>query len=45
MVYSVIAGDELGKVMRGIKSVDPKAFVNVVRTEQVDGTFYVRPME
>lgn len=45
MVYSVIAGDELGKVMRAIKSVDPRAFVNVVRTEQVDGTFYKRPME
>ena len=45
MVYSVIAGDELGKVMRAIKTVDPNAFVNVVRTEQVDGTFYKRPME
>ena len=28
-----------------IKEVDPKAFVNVIKTEQISGHFYQRPHE
>lgn len=45
MVYSVIAGDELGRVMSAIRNVDPNAFVNVIRTEQIGGSFYKPPMD
>ena len=30
-------------IMKEIKEVDPKAFVNVIKTEQVNGRFYRRP--
>ena len=43
MLYSVVSSEEVNKVLSEIKSVDPKAFVNVVKTDLVDGRFYSRP--
>lgn len=43
MLYSVVSSDELDKVMAGIMETDPKAFVNVIKTEQLGGWFYNRP--
>lgn len=43
MIYSVVSSDEVRLVLRRIRTVDPKAFVNVMRTEQVNGRFYKRP--
>ena len=43
VVYSVVSRAEVRKVMRVVKAVDPKAFVNVMRTEQLYGRFYRRP--
>jgi uncharacterized membrane-anchored protein YitT (DUF2179 family) len=43
LVYSVISRDEAPKILRLIREVDPKAFINVVNTEQVTGKFYQRP--
>lgn len=43
LVYSVISRDEASKIIRLIREVDPKAFINVVNTEQVTGKFYQRP--
>lgn len=43
MLYSVVSSDELNKVMAGIMETDPKAFVNVIKTEQLGGWFYNRP--
>lgn len=45
MVYSVISADQVGKVTKAIKEVDPHAFVNVIKTEQVGGVFYTPPNE
>lgn len=45
MIYSVIGGDEVGKVKKKIKEVDERAFINVIRTEQLTGRFYSRPNE
>ena len=43
MVYSVVSSDEVKKVKEGVRLVDPKAFVNVIKTDQLDGKFYKRP--
>jgi len=43
MIYSVISNPELKLVLRGLHNVDPHAFVNVIRTEQVSGRFYMKP--
>ena len=43
MVYSVISSDEISIMMKAIQEVDPKAFINIVKTEQIDGRFYKRP--
>ena len=43
MVYSVVSSEEVDMIMKEIKEVDPKAFVNVIKTEQVNGRFYRRP--
>lgn len=43
MLYSVVSSEEVNKVMSAIMEADPKAFVNVVKTEQLGGWFYNRP--
>jgi uncharacterized membrane-anchored protein YitT (DUF2179 family) len=43
LVYSVVGSDELKEVMKGIKRIDPTAFVNVIRTEQLNGRFIMKP--
>lgn len=43
MVYSVVSSEEVDRVMKEIREVDPKAFVNVIKTEQINGRFYRRP--
>ncbi|MGN0659469.1 MAG: YitT family protein [Emergencia sp.] len=45
MLYSVVSSEEVSRVMAAIREVDPKAFVNVIKTEQIGGWFYNRPNE
>lgn len=45
MVYSVVSSAESKKVVEFVKRVDPEAFINVVRTEQLQGKFYHKPAE
>ncbi len=45
MVYSVVSSAESKKVVEFVKRVDPDAFINVVRTEQLQGKFYHKPQE
>ena len=45
IIYSVIDSDELKMIMRGIQDVDPKAFVNVLRTDHLSGRYYMRPKD
>lgn len=45
MVYSVVGSEEVELVLKAIKDADPAAFVNVIKTEQLNGTFYTRPKE
>lgn len=45
VVYSVVSSAECKHVLKAVKQADPKAFVNVVKTEQVSGRFYHKPAE
>lgn len=45
IVYSVVSRAECKNIIKGIKEVDPKAFVNVINTQQISGRFYQRPYE
>lgn len=43
MLYSVVSSEEVDMVVKEIRDVDPKAFVNVMKTEQINGRFYKPP--
>ncbi len=43
MLYSVVSSDEVNEVSKAIKEVDPKAFINTIKTEQIKGRFYKPP--
>ncbi len=43
MLYSVVGSDEIRKVVAKIREVDEKAFINIMKTEQITGRFYKRP--
>ena len=45
MIYSVVSDSEVRVLPRNIRQSDPKAFVNVLRTERVVGKFYRRPRD
>ncbi|MDO5573446.1 MAG: YitT family protein [bacterium] len=45
MVYSVVSRDEVKKVTDAIRALDQHVFINVIRTEQVEGRFYHRPKD
>lgn len=45
LVYSIVASDEVRDVIREVKKIDPDAFINIVKTDQVIGKFYQRPEE
>lgn len=43
MLYSVVSSDEVKKAIRIVRETDPEAFINVIKTDQLDGRFYQRP--
>lgn len=43
MIYSVVSSEEVNKVINEIQKIDSKAFINVMKTEQINGRFYKRP--
>ena len=45
VVYSVVSSAESKNVIRTIKAIDPQAFVNAIRTEQLSGHFYQKPAD
>lgn len=45
VVYSVVSSDEAKSVIHAVKRADSKAFINVIKTEQILGRFYQRPNE
>lgn len=45
VVYSVVSSAESKHVIQAVKTVDPGAFINAIRTEQLFGRFYQQPNE
>ena len=45
ILYSVIGRDQADKVIKALKEIDPGVFTNVIKTEQVNGRFYMTPKE
>lgn len=45
MIYTVVSVGESKGLVRKVRQTDPKAFVNVIRTERVHGKFYRRPRD
>lgn len=43
MIYSVVSSDEVKEVLKTVREVDPHAFINVVKTDQLSGRFHKRP--
>lgn len=43
MLYSVISGDQVKQLTKRVRQIDPKAFINILKTDQVEGNFYQRP--
>jgi uncharacterized membrane-anchored protein YitT (DUF2179 family) len=45
LLYSVVGAYDTGPLIAAIKKADPAAFINVLRTEQINGHFYTRPRD
>lgn len=43
MIYSVVAADEVKRVVASVRAVDSHAFVNSIKTNSLTGRFYRRP--
>ena len=43
MVYSVVSEQEAAAVIAAVREVDPQAFINLIRTQQLSGRFYQKP--
>jgi len=45
LLYSVVYSNEVTPLIRAIRATDPAAFINVVKTEHVNGNFYIKPKD
>lgn len=45
IVYSIVSSENVKKIMSAIKKIDEDAFVNVIKTDEVEGNFYIPPMD
>lgn len=45
IVYSIVSSAEYKKIIQEVKAIDERAFINVMKTEQVSGHFYLKPHE
>ena len=45
IVYSIVSASDTRKLIPLIKELDPHAFVNSIRTEEIMGNFYMRPRD
>jgi len=43
LLYSVVYANEVAILIRAIRAADPDAFINVVKTEQINGKFFRKP--
>jgi len=45
LLYSVVTASQVKYLIPAIKRIDPEAFINVLKTEQLNGRFYLRPKD
>jgi uncharacterized membrane-anchored protein YitT (DUF2179 family) len=45
MLYSVVSATEVTDLVSAIRKIDGAAFINVLKTEQINGRFYQRPKD
>ncbi len=43
LLYSVVSAEETKHITDQIRKIDPKAFINSMKTEQITGRFYIEP--
>ncbi|MDR0322717.1 MAG: YitT family protein [Treponema sp.] len=45
ILYSIVYSDEVTPLINAIRAIDPDAFINVLKTEQINGKFFKRPKD
>lgn len=45
MIYTVLSGDDIRRVVRDARQIDPHAFINTQRTDSLTGRFYRKPQD
>jgi len=45
LLYSVVTASQVKKLIPEIIKIDPEAFINVLKTQQLNGRFYQRPKD
>jgi uncharacterized membrane-anchored protein YitT (DUF2179 family) len=45
LLYSVVYSDEVTPLVNAIRAIDPDAFINVIKTEQINGRFFKKPKD
>ena len=45
LLYSVVSANEVAMLVLAIRAIDPVAFINVLKTEQLNGRFFRRPKD
>jgi uncharacterized membrane-anchored protein YitT (DUF2179 family) len=45
LLYSVVYANEVTDLVNAIRKIDPEAFINVIKTEQINGRFFSRPWD
>ena len=45
MIYTVLSGDDIRRVVRDVRRIDPHAFINAQRTDSLTGRFYRKPQD
>jgi uncharacterized membrane-anchored protein YitT (DUF2179 family) len=45
LLYSVVAANETAPLIAAIRKADKEAFINVIKTEHINGRFYRKPKD
>ena len=45
LLYSVVTANQVKALIPAIKKIDPVAFINIIKTDQINGRFYQRPKD
>jgi uncharacterized membrane-anchored protein YitT (DUF2179 family) len=45
ILYSVVYSDEVTPLIKEIHAIDSDAFINVLKTEHINGRFFKKPMD